>query len=423
MKKISLLILLILVIASANAQNFLISFAGTGASTTVDSVKVENITQCTEMTISGHDSLNLSGSTETNELNGPVSAANIFPNPSHGSCFIEFETTVQGPATIKVYDLTGKKILEAQEILSAGRHTYELNGIGSGIYMLKIGSESSSYCSKIVVTGETWGSPSLTRIETLPGNGNQNASTGIIKTGSVNSISVMYYKTNDLLKITGKSGIFRTVFMLVPTQSRTITFNFVPCTDADGNNYAVVQIGTQVWMAENLTTTKYSDNTAIPRITDTTQWANAAGAAYCEYGDSLPYGDTYGKLYNWFTGHYSTPAKNLAPAGWHVPTDVEWLDMYHYLSSMQSEKLRETCSGLWLPTSDKANNNTGFTALPAGNRDPSGKYEDIRVMCYFWTNHACSSSTGLEWFFDNTGVMNGQCRLYHNGFSVRCIKD
>ncbi len=82
----------------------------------------------------------------------------------------------------------------------------------------------------------------------------------------------MAYSTGDRLKYTGVSGIYSTVKTDIPTGDKTINFNFIACTDGDNNNYPVVEIGTQVWMAENLKTTKYNDGTGIPMITNNNEW-------------------------------------------------------------------------------------------------------------------------------------------------------
>lgn len=58
-------------------------------------------------------------------------------------------------------------------------------------------------------------------------------------------------------------------------------------TDEDGNTYNMVKIGTQVWSAQNLKTTKYNDGTDIPNIKDNTEWTNDTTGAYCSYGNDL----------------------------------------------------------------------------------------------------------------------------------------
>lgn len=73
-----------------------------------------------------------------------------------------------------------------------------------------------------------------------------------------------------------------------------------PVTDIDGNVYYTVTIGSQVWMAENLKTTKHNDGTAIPLVTDPTQWGNLTTPGYCwNNNDETTYKNTYGALYNW----------------------------------------------------------------------------------------------------------------------------
>jgi len=93
--------------------------------------------------------------------------------------------------------------------------------------------------------------------------------------------------------------------------------------DIDGNTYKTVQIGTQVWMAENLKTAKYNDGTMIPEITDNNQWSNFTYSAWCYYDNHSANNAKYGKLYNWYSvSKKNNRNKNVCPTGWHVPTDA-----------------------------------------------------------------------------------------------------
>jgi uncharacterized protein (TIGR02145 family) len=92
-------------------------------------------------------------------------------------------------------------------------------------------------------------------------------------------------------------------------------------TDADGNVYHTVQIGNQVWMVENLRTTKYNDNSPITPVSDNAVWGTLTTEAYCWYNnDEATNKNTYGALYNW----YVLNTGKLCPTGWHVPSQAEW---------------------------------------------------------------------------------------------------
>jgi len=107
------------------------------------------------------------------------------------------------------------------------------------------------------------------------------------------------------------------------------------CIDADGNEYATIEIGDQTWMAENLKTTKYNNDSNIANITDDTLWNNDTDGAYCAYNnDSDNESDTYGYLYNWYAINNS---KNLAPEGWHVPFDSEIKQLEQYLGLSEAK--------------------------------------------------------------------------------------
>jgi uncharacterized protein (TIGR02145 family) len=195
-------------------------------------------------------------------------------------------------------------------------------------------------------------------------------------------------------------------------------------TDIDGNVYHTVTIGTQVWMVENLKTTRYNDGTAIPLVTDNTAWAALTTPGYCWYNNSAIYGDTFGALYNW----YVVNTGKLAPTGWHVATDAEWTTLTTYLggTDVAGGKLKEAGLAHWLSPNTGATNETGFTALPCGGRDSKdGTFTSIGVYDNWWSSTAYNAT--LSW---STFVYNIDALLYRfnsdnnaDGFSVRCVRD
>ena len=161
MKKV-ILFLFIFVIAKANSQTCQITFAGTGASSNVDLVKVENLTQCKVLTLGGDMFLDINGHVGINELSNSVdNTLSIYPNPVTDYCLINFNATEQGEATFSLYDSAGKKIALLSEFLIKGNHTYKLSGISSGVYVLKIELSQYMYSAKIVSTNITSGNPEI----------------------------------------------------------------------------------------------------------------------------------------------------------------------------------------------------------------------------------------------------------------------
>jgi uncharacterized protein (TIGR02145 family) len=422
MKKITLLIgFLGLLLSDLQAQNYLISFTGTGASNTVDSVKVENITQCTSVEFAGTDTLLLGATAGINDLNlKNDETLLIFPNPFTMYCNIEFESVISGNASIAIYDNMGKKIVETQHDLQQGKNRFQINGLTSGVYFINIRSKVSSYNGIVVSTWNGTGTPKITlQQESLD-------SRKDLTIKRMNTVIQMQYNSGDMLKITGISNIYRTIVMLVPISSQTVAFNFVACTDADGNNYAVVQIGTQLWMEENLKTLKYQDNSNIPNVTDSASWGNLTTGAWCNYHNDTLEGAIYGHLYNYYAVE---DTRNICPFGWRVPSDADWRILENFLgdSVVAGQKMKENCTTRWeYNDTTWGTNSSGFTGLCANYRNASGSWSmapDNNHDSNFWTSTVDVSSfawfRGLRWCYND--VFRAPA-IFNSGFSLRCVK-
>lgn len=203
-------------------------------------------------------------------------------------------------------------------------------------------------------------------------------------------------------------------------------FIFVlPLSDIDGNIYNTIVIGTQVWMTVNLKTTKYSDNTVIPMVTDNILWGSLTTPAYCWYKNDQNFNkNNYGALYNW----YSVTTGKLCPVGWHVPSETEWRILTDYLGgeSIASGRLKETGLAHWISPNSGASNEFGFTARPGGYRTglSSGTFRTLGFYGWWWasTEENSISARVRLLAYDASEVASGT-GIKKNGYSVRCIKD
>jgi uncharacterized protein (TIGR02145 family) len=418
MKKYPIVLFLLLAIYSLKAQDYRINFAGTGESTRVGNVTVENLSQGTNTTLDGEAVLHLLG-TSTGlkpNLDDVDKSLTIYPNPTTEKSTIEFVAIAPGLTTIDLFDITGKRVASVCDRLTIARHSYIVSGLQTGIYTVKIYSPSYSYAGKLL-SMESPGSG----IRILY-NGFSAISATTQKLKSASAEITMQYTNGDLLKITGNSGNYSTIIMDVPTESKTLIFTFIACSDADGNNYPVVKIGNQWWIAENQKTTSFNDGSSIPLVTDNNVWANLKTPGYCWYKNDEFNKDTYGALYNWF----AVNTGKLAPEGWHVPTDEEWTMLTTSLEGedLAGGKLKATGTSNWIAKSKGASNSSGFTGLPGGYRDYNGLFHDVNNMAVFWS--ASGANTGDAWLRElhySYDYVNRFDWYQVHGYSVRCLKE
>ncbi len=195
---------------------------------------------------------------------------------------------------------------------------------------------------------------------------------------------------------------------------------FGKVTDIEGTIYKTCVIGSQIWMAENLKTTKYNNGTAIPLVSDGT-WGSLLTGAYCDYENTASNSDTYGRLYNW----YAVNTGNLCPYGWHVPDDNEWTALSTYLGGENEAggKLKETGIIHWASPNAGATNMTHFTALPGGVRFGDGPFYQLGNRGYWWSSSITTTMAWYRYLSNYDKVMYRYESVRSAGNSVRCIKD
>lgn len=202
--------------------------------------------------------------------------------------------------------------------------------------------------------------------------------------------------------------------------------------DNEGNEYKTVTIGDQVWMAENLEATHYSDGTEITERYWYPDDFNGDGQVNGE--DSTIYVETYGFLYSWGatvknSGSSDTNpsgVQGVCPDGWHVPSAQEWQQLRDELGGFDvaGGKLKEPGTAHWEAPNTGATNESGFSALPGGNRLETGFSYQLGTTAYYQTStESTSSDSRVYRMFDDQDNLSGHYWDKESAASVRCVED
>ena len=220
------------------------------------------------------------------------------------------------------------------------------------------------------------------------------------------------------------------------------------------NDFEWINYGTQDWTVENADMVTYRDGTPIPQVTDNTEWSNLTTGAWCYY-DNDP---TKGKLYNWYAvagihdNDPNTLNKELAPVGFHVPSDEEWTTLenyliangYNYDGTNTGNKIAKAMASTtgWnsstqtgsVGNDQSQNNSSGFNAFPEGARYTetanygNGSFDNVGRYAFFWSS--TETGTNYAWYRDLVNDLSriGRAQSYSGdgkqfGFSVRFVRD
>jgi len=199
-----------------------------------------------------------------------------------------------------------------------------------------------------------------------------------------------------------------------------------PIEDVDGNSYSTKRIGSQIWMIENLRTSKYADGSPIQNVPNPVTWSSLNTGAFTWYlNDSISNDITFGKLYNWYA---VDDPRGLCPTGWHVPTDGEWMILEEFLLGQNVAGGKMKVYGqFWNPPNTGASNESGFTALPAGLRNENGAYGTYLDRGIWWSATKVAEMSPVSYSYyvtsSSASLVNSISYSQPAGLSIRCVKN
>lgn len=188
-----------------------------------------------------------------------------------------------------------------------------------------------------------------------------------------------------------------------------------------GRNYPYVQIGNQLWLAENLDYKFEVDGSQLPIGVSGTP---STPSAWYYDNDEATYGvngNKYGLLYNWYAAKYLDANKStLLPEGWHVPTTEEWNTLMKAVGgkSIAGTKLKSITG--W--DSGNGDDSYGFNAFPSGG-GYDGSFGYLGSRASFWTSIECNSRDAYSRALDTGTPLYSASYSKISGYSVRLVKN
>ena len=179
------------------------------------------------------------------------------------------------------------------------------------------------------------------------------------------------------------------------------------------------EIDGQIWTTKNLDVETYRNGDAIPQVQDATAWVNLKTGAWCYYENKTANGTKYGKLYNWYAVN---DPRGLAPKGYHIPTDAEWITLINYLGGETKAGTKMKSSSGWRKNGN-GTNTIGFAGLPGGCRFPHGKFTSIGEYACWWSSSEYNTNNAWYRGLNYNGNAGSQYIFKQLGCSVRCLRD
>lgn len=431
MKKTLFLLLFAFTInAFSVTYNVTLATAVTSARNTIDSIQVYNSTTGGRVTWKAGDLMQIVISeTSLDPLSGQESGMRVAKGATNNNSIVSFDVSKSGSVQLNVYGIDGRKVAGVVESLQQGNYSFNIS-LPQGVFIIKAQGQGFAYSQKVI---------SQTNCPQVP-------TVALISSSTV--CKMQKSKAANVVTITGSLGdAFQSkAFSLgyvarldgqIPPMDFTAEYDFQNAEDIDGNVYNIVTLNRQKWMTKALRTTRYRNGEDIPELIGDAEWAATREGAFCE--NLYPIGEDFGYFYNYYT---IADIRNIAPVGWHVASDAEWLNMTNYVTKYKLGTSPTLGKALTVPEGWNAstvvgavgcdtllNNSTGLSITCQGYRDALGVMYPIGDDSQLWTStRKTIDSDGIEraytrHFNNNSKVIFRETNQMTYGASIRCVMD
>ncbi len=447
MRRLLPILAMMLTALTIQGQDIRITFTCSMTGNSIEKITATNLTSRVSLTLPGTETLILTqlypGSTgiPSSDL---VNSLKVYPNPFGGTTTLTAVVSEPQKVSVNVQNLNGQSIANTEAWVQAGENAFALSMASQGIYIVSVTTNQGTTGHKIICTQPSAGGNTVRYTGQAPDLG---TGTDVSRLKSTTGTYRLYYAPGDIVMYKCCScNNQSSVIAEKPVASKNIPVSFSDCVDAAGRSYATLQIGDQLWMAENLA--------YLPTVNPSSEGIGSQPAYYVygyedsrvERAKATTNYKRYGVLYNW------EAARNSCPEGWRLPDDADWVALEKYLGMTEADaletglrtsgavggKLKETGNHMWQTPNFGARNEIGFTALPGGYRQmPApgiaggtgddhelyGAFSKKGICANFWT--ATEAGKYSAWSRMLGCSQNGVERGPDNkalGFSVRCIK-
>ncbi|MBT3383980.1 MAG: T9SS type A sorting domain-containing protein [Prolixibacteraceae bacterium] len=446
-----LIVIILVTTAQLDAQPFELTFSMKDKNGAPDSVYVENLMKGTNLMLMGADTLRLNVPTALNDLIAQNLNLKAFTNPVTKNATIKFYNHQKGNVTVTIFDMAGRQLVSESTNLPPGHVRYMLSGLQQGSYILKV-LTAKGLSSQVLLSSNRSADkfPNLSLLGINYSNNIKNTNKSELKSiNTTSDVKVMDFSKDDELVFKAYFTGAEAVDTVVPTNDLNLEFEnfYYTLTDYELNTYLAVEIGNQVWMAENLKTTHYPEGNSIPKVTDDEAWKHvrdkSAEEAYCFYGNDKD--STFGVLYSWpaalggkgvYSNSNPSGVQGVCPADWHLPSMEEWKELGEFISQdghfLKIGVALKSISG-WTSEGD-GTDDYKFRALPGGQRGyvdwSTGQvlYHGSFIGkdnngCWWTSTFMAVDAAAFIMLSYNSNNMKMASAMSSNGYAIRCVRD